>query len=199
MKKFVAALLVFAMILTLSATAMAATQYAEGDWVMLKRDATAYSAAKSGKATNSVAEKGSVAQVVKQSGDFVKVKVAMSKASTKTTYFRKSDLKRYTGKDEPFILIFWVKDGTGMSKSLDWIEDYYPQMTKVKVTRQTDLRKTNGLEHRSRGVVEKGEVLEYLGKMGYDDRGVGWYKVRKDGKVLWISVHCATTPYGKKQ
>ena len=198
MKRFIAAFLVLTMIFALSATAMAATQYAEGDWVVLRRDATAYSAAKSSKATGSVAERGSVAKVVKQNGEFVKVKVALSKDSNKTTYFKKSDLKRYTGKSEPMILIYWVKDGTGMSRSLDWIDDYYPKMTKVRVTRTTDLRKTNGLEYKSRGVVEKGEVLEYLGKMGYDDRGVGWYKVRKGGKTLWISVHCATTPYGKK-
>ncbi len=178
---------------------MAATEYVKGDWVVLKRDARAYSAAKSSKATPSVAEKGGMVQVVKQSGNFVKVKVTLQKGTIITTYFKKSDLKRYTGEADPMVLVYWVKCGTHMSKSLDWVDDYMPEMTKVKVTGHTNLRKTNGLEYGSQGVVKKGDVLKYLGKIGYDNRGVGWYKVRKNGKTLWISVHFASTPYSKKK
>lgn len=200
MKRIVAALLVLTMIFGLSATAMAASKsFVKGDWVVLRRNATAYNAPKSSKATASVAEKGSVAKVVNQYGDFVKVKVTAQKTSKITTYFRKSDLKRYNGESDPSILVYWIRGGRGMSTSLDWIIDYYPEMTKVKVTGHTNLRKTNGFELRSLGAVEKGDVLKYLGKMGYDDRGVGWLKVRKNGKTMWLSVHFASMPYSKKK
>ena len=196
MKRFVAALLVLTMIFALSTAAMASCKFAEGDWVVLKKDATAYTAAKSSKETKSVAEKGSMTQVVKVCGDYVKVK--LSDFNDKTTYFKKSDLEHYTGKETPYVLIFWVKGGKGMSSCTDWIIDYYPEMTKVKVTGHTNLRKNPGMKCKSQGVVEKGDVLKYKGKLGYDDRGVGWYKICKSGKILWISHHFATMPYCKK-
>ena len=197
MKKFAAALLVLTMVLALASTAMAATKFAKDDWVVLKKNSTAYTAAKSSKATKNVAEKGSVAKVVKERGKFVKV-IVNKKAGT-TVYFKKSNLVPYTDKKDPYILVFWAKGGRGMSSDIDWIDDYMPEMTKVKITGRTNLRKTPGLESKSQGVVKKGDVLKFKGKMGYDDRGVGWFKVSKNGKILWVSSHFCTMPYCKKK
>ena len=196
MKKFVAAMLVLMMVLALASTAMAADRFVKGDWVELKRDATAYKAARSSKATNNVAEKGSVAKVVRECGDYVKVIV--NKLAGTTVYFRKCDLEPYTDDSDPYIQVFWVKGGRGMSSDLEWIIDYMQWMTKVKVTGHTNLRKAPGMEFKSQGVVKKGDVLKYKGKMGYDDRGVGWYKICQKGRLLWVSSHFCTDPYCKK-
>lgn len=197
MKKFVAALLVFTMILALASTAMAATKFVKDDWVVLKKNSTAYTAARSSKATKNVAEKGSVARVVRECGNYVKV-IVNKKAGT-TVYFKKCNLALYTGKEDPYILVFWAKGGRGMSADIDWIEDYMPEMTKVKVTGHTNLRKNPGMESKSQGTVEKGDVLKFKGKMGYDDRGVGWFKICIKGKILWVSSHFCTMPYCRKK
>ncbi len=198
MKKFIVALLVLTMVLALAGSAMAATRFVKGELVILKKNSTAYSEPKSSKATKSVAEKGSVAEVVRECGNYVKVRVAQW--GEETTYFKKCNLAHYKNENDGFsILVFWVKGGKGMSSCGDYYsDDYFPEMTKVKVIAHTNLRKNPGMKCKSQGVVEKGDVLKYKGRLAYDDRGVGWYKICYKGKILWISHHFCTMPYCRK-
>ena len=194
MKKILSMLLVLTMVLAFASTAMAATNYTAGDMIVLKRDANAYDAAKSSKKTKSVAAEGSTALVVKQCGDYVQVVVNWGGT---TTYFRKCDVTLYYGTKG--ISVIWNKGGKGMSTCIkDSIIDFMPQMTKVKVTGHTNLRKNPGMKFKSQGVVKKGDVLKYKGQIGWDNRGFAWYKIRKDGKTLWISENFSTLPYCAK-
>jgi hypothetical protein len=195
MKKVLSVLLVLTMVLAFASTAMAATNYTAGDMIVLKRDANAYDAAKSSKKTKSVAAEGSTALVVKQCGDYVQVVVNWGGT---TTYFRKCDVTLYYGTKG--ISVIWNKGGKGMSTCIkDSIIDFMPQMTKVKVTGHTNLRKNPGMKFKSQGVVEKGDVLKYKGYIGIDDRLlVPWFKVRYKGKNLWISGAYCTEPYCAK-
>ena len=195
MKKILSVLLVLTMVLAFASTAMAATNYTAGDMIVLKRDANAYDAAKSSKKTKSVAAEGSTAAVVKQCGDYVQVVVNWGGT---TTYFRKCDVTLYYGTKG--ISVIWNKGGKGMSTCIkDSIIDFMPQMTKVKVTGHTNLRKNPGMKFKSQGVVEKGDVLKYKGYIGIDDRMlVPWFKVRYKGKNLWISRAYCTEPYCAK-
>lgn len=196
MKKFVSMLLVLTMVLALASTAMAAVKFLPGDMVILKDDATAYTAAKSSKSTKNVAAAGSVALVVKECGDYVKVCVNLVAGTT--VYFKKCDCSLYYG-DSP-VLVVWAKGGKGMSTCIkSSITPYKPYMTKVKVTGHTNLRKNPGMKFKSQGVVEKGDVLKYKGYIGIDDRMlVPWFKVRYKGKNLWISHAYCTEPYCAK-
>lgn len=189
MKKLFAAVLALALVLALTAPAMAAAKIKAGDYVELKRDATAYSAAKNSKATKNVAMKGSIAQVTKVSGKFAKVVVNPS--SNKTVYFKTSDLKISTS-GASYIIVGWIKGGDGMSKAVDGSKmSYEPEKKKVKVTQTISLRKGYSLSHKTAGTVKKGKVLKYRGYVGFDDRGIMWFNVSYKNKSLWISSICA--------
>ena len=87
-----------------------------------------------------------------------------------TTYFRKCDVTLYYGTKG--ISVIW--------------------------NGHTNLRKNPGMKFKSQGVVKKGDVLKYKGQIGWDNRGFAWYKIRKDGKTLWISENFSTLPYCAK-
>ena len=183
MKRIAALLLVLTMVLTLTTTAMAANKIKADMFVMLKRNATAYSAAKASKATKSVAMKGSTGYVNKVSGKYAKVVV--NAYSGKTVFFKLADLQETT---QDSILVAWVKGGDGMSSAVKGsVMSFSPEKKKVKATGNTTLRKGYSLSYKAGGDVKKGEVLKYLGYAGYDDRMVVWYKVRYKNNIRWIS------------
>ena len=57
----------------------------------------------------------------------------------------------------------------------------------VYTTGNVNLRKGPGLNYDTMGSVPEGTVLEYLGAVSTDERGVDWYKVEYKGKAAWIS------------
>ena len=183
MKKFVAALLVLSMVLALAVTAMAACDIKADMWVSFKRDATAYSAAKSSKATKNVVKKCSVAWCDKICGKYARVIVNVQ-ANTKC-WFKIADLKEAKTFDTKVI---WAKGGKGMSKcdgklySEPYFKGYY-----AKVTGHTNLRKNAGMKCKSQGVVEKGTMLKMTGRYGVDDRFVAWWEVCYKGKKVFVS------------
>ena len=194
MKKLISMLLVLTMTLALASTAMAACNLERYDWVEFVKDANSYTAAKASKKTNNVVKAGSVAQVEKVCGDYVRL-IVNADAMT-MCWFKSSALKEITGNHMTHVV--WAKGGKGMSTSvsmerIEGIKGYY-----VKVTGHTNLRSFPGLERKSQGVVEKGDVLKYKGQIGWDNRGFAWYKIRKDGKTLWISENFSTLPYCAK-
>ena len=58
---------------------------------------------------------------------------------------------------------------------------------KIKATGNVHVRKGPGLDYAEMGVINKGSTVEFLGEVKYDNRKVGWYKVRYKGKTGWIS------------
>ena len=194
MKKLISMLLVLTMTLALASTAMAACNLERYDWVEFVKDANSYTAAKASKKTNNVVKAGSVAQVERVCGDYVRL-IVNADAMT-MCWFKSSALKEITSNRMTHVV--WAKGGKGMSTSvsmerIEGIKGYY-----VKVTGHTNLRSFPGLERKSQGVVEKGDVLKYKGQIGWDNRGFAWYKIRKDGKTLWLSENFSTLPYCAK-
>lgn len=57
----------------------------------------------------------------------------------------------------------------------------------VRATGSVNLRKGPGLGYGKVAAVKKGTKLDYLGETSTDSRGVKWYKVRYNGKSVWIS------------
>jgi hypothetical protein len=195
MKKFVAMLLVLTMVMALACTTAMAASRLEGKFVVLTEDSNAYTAAKSSKKTASVAKEGSHGYCVDTCGKYAKVIVN----ATDGTYawFKKCNLEVI---DYDQILFVWAKGGKGMSRCLKNTIDTNKALFhgKIKVTGHTNLRKNPGMKFKSQGVVKKGDVLKYKGQIGWDNRGFAWYKIRKDGKTLWISENFSTLPYCAK-
>lgn len=150
MKKLISMLLVLTMTLALASTAMAACNLERYDWVEFVKDANSYTAAKASKKTNNVVKAGSVAQVERVCGDYVRL-IVNADAMT-MCWFKSSALKEITGNRMTHVV--WAKGGKGMSTSvsmerIEGIKGYY-----VKVTGHTNLRSFPGLERKSQGVVE---------------------------------------------
>ena len=183
MKKFIAALLVLTMVLSLASAAMAACDIRAGMWVEFKRDSAAYTAAKSSKKTASEVQKGSIAKCVKVCGKYAKLLVNETAGTCR--WFKTADLEE---SEYSFTLVIWAKGGKGMSTCTK--KHYFVKElkgVKVKVTGHTNLRKNPGMKFKSQGVVEKGDKLKMTGYVGTDDRPVLWVEVCKDGKKLWLS------------
>ena len=188
MKKLISMLLVLTMVLALASTAMAASNLQRYNWVKFTRDAHAYSAPRSSKRTGDIVRAGSVAQVEKVCGDYVRLIVNFD-AMTKI-WSRCSALKQITG--NRMTNVVWAKGGTGMSTSVSTekikgIKGYY-----VKVTGNTDLRLDPGLERKGQGVVKKCTLLKVTGYIGADNRimipgAYNWVQVCVRGKRLWVS------------
>ena len=188
MKKFVTMLLVLAMVLALTSTAMAACKFEKYDWVKFTKDANANTAARASKKTGSVVKAGSVAQIDKVCGDYVRL-IVNYEAMTKR-WFKSSALKVITTGCKTNVI--WAKGGKGMSTSvsiekINGIKGYY-----VKVTGHTNLRKNPGLECKSQGVVEKCTLLKTTGYIGADNRIIipgtyNWVQICYKGKKLWVS------------
>jgi hypothetical protein len=189
MKKFLSMLLVLTMVLAIAGGAMAACKFKKGDWVEFKCDANAYNAAKSSKKTNNVVQKGSHAQVMCVSGDYVKLRV--NEASKIDKWFKASDLKS-AKKENKWTWVVWAKGGKGMS-TRDWSLPIYtnPYLKNcyVKASGHTNLRKTPSLHCKSQAVVEKCALLKLTGRIAMDDRMVLWYEVCYKGKKLWLSTN----------
>lgn len=186
-KKAVAALLVLTMVLALAGTAMADGKL-EGNMVEFKRDSAAYTDHKSGKQTKNVAQKGSWAMCEKVCGKYARLLV---NAAGKGVYcwFKTSDLKLYKG-NYTWIRVVWARGGRGMSHYEEGsVSDPLPALKhkKLKVIGHTHLRKHCGLDSKSRGVVRKGDRLKMTGRVGEDDRAIGWLEVWYKGKKRWIS------------
>ena len=183
MKKFIAALLVLTMVLSLASVAMAACDIKAGMMVEFKCDSAAYTAAKSSKKTASEVRKGSTAQCVALCGKYAKVLV--NEADGTCRWFKTCDLKK---SDVSFTRVIWAKGGKGMSTCLKtrlFVKQLKGVMIKVKG--HTNLRKNPGMKFKSQGVVEKCDKLKMTGYIGLDNRPVLWLEVCKDGKKLWLS------------
>ena len=188
MKKLISMLLVLTMTLALASTAMAACNLERYDWVEFVKDANSYTAAKASKKTNNVVKAGSVAQVERVCGDYVRL-IVNADAMT-MCWFKSSALKEITSNRMTHVV--WAKGGKGMSTSvsmerIEGIKGYY-----VKVTGHTNLRKNPGLECKSQGVVEKCTLLKTTGYIGADNRIIipgtyNWVQVCYKGKKLWVS------------
>ena len=184
MKKFVAALLVLTMVL--ATTAFAACDIKAGMYVEFKKDSAAYTAAKSSKKTASEVQKGSTAWCDKVCGDYARLIVNVAAGTTR--WFKTDDLKT-TSKN--YTRVVWAKGGKGMS-TCDKDSLLYSSAIKgfyIKASGHTNLRKNPGMKCKSQGVVKKGDLLKLTGWSGFDDRGVMWSEVCKDGKKLWISMY----------
>ena len=190
MKKIIAALLLLTMVLALAGSAMAACNIKANMWVEFKKDATAYTAAKSGKSTKNVVQKGSHAWCTKVCGKYAKVLV--NEIGETYCWFKTADLK---ATDKEYTRVIWAKGGKGMSTCLPGSIDTLPEIKGfyVKVSGHTNLRKNPGLKCRSQGVVEKGDLLKLTGRYGGDNRGALWMEVCRKGKKLWLSMYFITT------
>ena len=183
MKKFIAALLVLTMVLSLASVAMAACDIKAGMWVEFKCDSAAYTAAKSSKKTASEVQKGSIAWCEAVCGKYAKLLV--NEAGKTYRWFKTADLKP---SDFSYTLVVWAKGGKGMStctKARYFVKQL--KDVKIKVTGHTNLRKNPGMKFKSQGVVEKCDKLKMTGYVGADDRPFLWVEVCKDGKKLWLS------------
>ena len=183
MKKFIAALLVLTMVLSLASAAMAACDIKAGMWVEFKCDSAAYTAAKSSKKTASEVQKGSIAWCEAVCGKYAKLLV--NEAGKTYRWFKTADLKEST---VSYTLVIWAKGGKGMStctKARYFVKQL--KDVKIKVTGHTNLRKNPGMKFKSQGVVEKCDMLKLTGRYGYDDRGVAWLEICKKGTKLWVS------------
>ena len=185
MKKLVSMMLVLTMVLAVATSAVAACDIKAGMWVEFKKDSTAYSAAKSGKETKNVVQKGSVAYCDKVCGKYARLIVNVN-ADTKA-WFKVDDLKE-TSK---FVTkVVWAKGGKGMStERAIYPTDPVIKGLYVKVSGHTNLRKAPGMKCASQGVVEKGKLLKLTGRYGFDDRDVEWFEVCYKGKKLWVSTN----------
>ena len=189
MKKLISMLLVLVMVLALASTAMADCHLERYDWVKFTRDAHAYTAARDSKKTENVVKAGSVAQVERVCGDFVRLVVNVNAMTM--CWFKCSALEKITT-GVRISNVIWAKGGKGMSTSvsiekINGIKGYY-----VKVTGHTNLRKNPGLECKSQGVVEKCTLLKTTGYIGADNRIIipgtyNWVQVCYKGKKLWVS------------
>ena len=183
MKKFIAALLVLTMMLSLASVAMAACDIKAGMWVEFKRDSAAYTAARSSKKTASEVRKGSTARCVAVCGKYAKLEV--NKTAGTCRWFKTCDLKE---SEYSVTLVVWAKGGKGMSTCTK-VRYFVKELkgVKVRVTGHTNLRKNPGMKFKSQGVVEKCDRLKMTGNIGVDDRPYMWIEVCKDGKKLWLS------------
>ncbi len=184
MKKFVSMLLVLTMVLALCSTAFASAKIG---FVVFKCDSTAYEAAKSSKATKSVAAEGSVGYCDKICGKYARVIV--NAADNTKVWFKKCNLEPCAYE---IIMVRWAKGGKGMSRCLKSTIACNKRVFngKIKVTTHTNLRKNPGLKFKSQGVVEKCDKLKLTGKYGYDNRGMAWLQVCVKGDKLWVSTAC---------
>lgn len=80
--------------------------------------------------------------------------------------------------------------------TIGWVSSVYselehPEMLWFKwakvVGGKCNVRIGPGLGYKSLGVAYKDEVLDYLGNVSVDERGVEWYYVSFDGQTGWIS------------
>jgi hypothetical protein len=194
MKKLISMLLVLTMTLALASTAMAACNLERYDWVEFVKDANSYTAAKASKKTNNVVKAGSVAQVERVCGDYVRLIVNVDAMTM--CWFKSSALKEITS--NRMTNVVWAKGGKGMSTSvtmerIEGIKGYY-----VKVTGHTNLRSFPGLERKSQGVVEKCALLKTTGYIGVDNRimipgSYNWVQVCYKGRHLWASANFLKT------
>ena len=69
--------------------------------------------------------------------------------------------------------------------------------SKVYVNTDANLRRGPGMKYKISDVADDGDVLEYLGDIQEDTRGVDWYKVSYNGEKVWISSRCATLQRAK--
>ena len=191
MKKLMAMLLVLAMVLALAGTAMAACKITKNTWVFFAKDANAYTAARESKKSNNVVQKGSHAWCDRVCGDFARVIV--NAAENTKRWFKISALEEYEEATEfTKTYVVWAKGGHGMSESVKTLSVPGLKGKYVKVTGHTNLRKDPGLENKSKGVVEKCALLKCTGKVGYDDRFIGfynWIQINHKGCKLWVSAH----------
>ena len=59
--------------------------------------------------------------------------------------------------------------------------------TRVKATGNVNVRKGPGLKYGVLGSAKAGQTAKFMGETRKDDRGVVWYKVGGNGKTGWVS------------
>lgn len=195
MKKIIAALLVLTMVLALTGTAMAGCKIKAGDYVKFTKNATAYTAPRDSKKTSdpeTIVSKGSIAFVVETKGDWVHLRLshfAVIDSYVVLGWFKSDAVKvsapnKITGD----VLVRYSNGGNGYSKAIpgeiyrDYIDKDHVQATaKVWLHKEPSLSKSYGK------ALKKDQKVRYRHLIGFDDRGVGFYGVRYEGKCLWVS------------
>ena len=199
MKKLIAALLVLTMVLALTGTAFAACKFQIGDHVKFTKNTVAYSAPRDSKDTDTIVRKGSIARVVDTKGSkWVKLQLNYTDAS-KTGWFKADDLKA-TNKvvtvsflDIPVetvdIYVTYSNGGVGLST---WMFRNIPDIVtpacrKVEATAKVWMHYQPCLKNNYGRALHKGDRVKYRYLIGMDDRFVGFYGIRYNGKNLWVS------------
>lgn len=110
--------------------------------------------------------------------------------------FKKGDYALYLNED------FWDDRGVQWYKvsyndKVGWVSGRYTALVypnapwhenwDVKASGDVYVRTGPGLNYGICGVLKKGKSLPHLGDTYYDDRGVAWYSVSKDGSRGWVS------------
>lgn len=60
-------------------------------------------------------------------------------------------------------------------------------LAEVRLSGDVNVRTGPGLDYDTLGTMRKGSVLEFLGRIGTDDRGVAWYYVTDGRTTGWVS------------
>ena len=210
MKKCVAALLVFTMVLVLTGSAMAACRFKAGDHLKFTRNTNLYSAPYDRNKTDTVIRKDSWAKVIRTSGSkWVKLQLNFLDKN-KTGWFKVDNMKLISDpnkywKDVNFrnpegeviadfgkvdIYVTYSKLGKGMSSETanyyidDVTADCYDH---VKADATVWMHKVAALQKRIVPALHKGDKVKYRFRVGIDNRGIWYYGIRKNGKELWVS------------
>ena len=197
MKKFVAALLVLTMALTLASTAFAAsakfTKADKGAFVQFKKNLQAYTQHSTAKKSGIIVKKGSKGKIVDVYGSKW-VKVQLTSASSASRWFQ-ADKLEFAVMDEVDEVIaemlgwgvLFVSGGSGRSSELG--TPYAPELKgkTVKTTGKVSMRKNASLKGGFVGSVPKGKKVTLTGNWGLDDRLVTFFEVKYNGKKGFIS------------
>ena len=210
MKKRVAALLVLAMVLALTGSAMAACKFKVGDHLKFTRNTNVYSAPRDRNKTDTIISKDSWAKVICTSGSkWVKLQLNFLDKN-KTGWFKVDNMKLISDpnkywKDVNFrnpegdviadfgmvdICVTYSKLGKGLSSETAhyYIDDVTPNCyDHVKADATVWMHKVAALQKRIVPALHKGDKVKYRFRVGIDNRGIWFYGIRKNGKDLWVS------------
>lgn len=211
MKKLVSVLLVLALALALTGTAMASGEFKEGDRVEFTRNTVAYKDHRNSAKTGAIVRKGSFSVVKSTYGDKWVELYVDSIDDNITLWFKVDNLKKtdkrlevHTGEMDLITdaFICYCSGGSGKSSPAlgpwkdggkKWLSDGGHRISsnaykhvKAKATvwlhREPSLKKSRGR------ALYKGEKVTYLRQWALDSRFVPFLNVRYKGESLWVSM-----------
>ena len=195
MKKLVAALLVLTMVLALTGTAMAGCKIKKGMYVAFTKNASAYTAPRDSKKTDdpeTIVKKGSIAYVEDVKGDYALLRlshIGVIDSFQVYGWFKTSALTKHAAhKNTGDVAVIYCQGGNGLSKALPGsVVTDTTEKNHVKATGKVWLHKTYSLSKSYGKALKKDQVVKYRHLIGFDNRGVGFFGVRYEGKCLWVS------------